>query len=57
MVNKIILIIFLTVGFAQLSNAQIHFGIKGGVNYNNNGDATFSSAGNDLINGAKLVCI
>ena len=53
MVNKIILIIFLTVGFAQLSNAQIHFGIKGGVNYNNNGDATFSSAGNDLINGAK----
>jgi len=36
-----------------MSNSQVAFGIKGGVNYNNNGDATFSSAGNDVIDGAE----
>lgn len=51
--QKIILVVFLTVGFNQMTTAQIHFGIKGGVNYNNNGDATFSSTGNDVINGAE----
>ncbi|NCT10454.1 MAG: PorT family protein [Flavobacteriia bacterium] len=51
--KNLILVLFLSVGMLQLSNAQINFGIKGGVNYNNNGDATFSTAGNDLVNGAK----
>ena len=44
---------FLAFGFSQISNAQIAFGLKGGVNYNNNGDATFSSTGNDVIDGAE----
>jgi len=52
MIQKVILAMFLTLGFSQISNAQIDFGIKGGVNYNNNGDATFSSTGDDVINGA-----
>jgi hypothetical protein len=51
--KKIIIILFLTFGFSQFSSAQIDFGIKGGVNYNNNGDATLSSTGNDVINGAE----
>ncbi len=51
--NKIILLMFLAFGFSQISNAQIAFGLKGGVNYNNNGDATFSSTGNDVIDGAE----
>jgi len=51
--KNLILVLFLSVGMLQLSNAQINFGIKGGVNYNNNGDATFSTAGNDLVNGSK----
>ncbi len=51
--KKIILILFLALGFSQFTNAQINFGIKGGINYNNNGDATLSSTGNDIINGAE----
>jgi hypothetical protein len=51
--KKIILILCLAFGFSQMSNSQVAFGIKGGVNYNNNGDATFSSAGNDVIDGAE----
>ena len=51
--KKIIFILFFAVGFSQFTNAQIDFGIKGGVNYNNNGDATLSSTGNDVINGAE----
>jgi len=43
----------LAFGFSQISNAQIAFGLKGGVNYNNNGDATFSSTGNNVIDGAE----
>jgi hypothetical protein len=34
--KKVILILCLTMGFSQFSNAQIAFGIKGGVNYNSN---------------------
>lgn len=41
----------LAFGLSQTANAQ--FGIKGGLNYNNNGDVTFSSAGTDVVNGAK----
>jgi len=51
--KKVILVIFLALGLSQVSNAQINFGIKGGINYNNNGDLTLSSAGNDIINGAE----
>ena len=50
--KKVILVVFLALGLSQVSNAQINFGIKGGINYNNNGDLTLSSAGNDIINGA-----
>lgn len=50
--KKTILLLCLAFGLSQISNAQINFGIKAGVNYNNNGDATFSSTGSDLINGA-----
>lgn len=51
--KKIILLLALSFGLSQTTNAQLNFGIKGGINYNNNGDVTFSSAGNDVINGAK----
>lgn len=51
--KKILLILCLAFGLSQTTNAQLNFGIKGGVNYNNNGDVTFSSAGNDVVNGAK----
>ena len=51
--KKVILVVFLALGLSQVSNAQINFGIKGGINYNNNGDLTLSSAGNDIINGAE----
>lgn len=51
--KKVILVVFLALGLSQISNAQINFGIKGGVNYNNNGDATLSSTGNDIIDGAE----
>ncbi|KOY52576.1 porin family protein [Polaribacter dokdonensis] len=51
--KKVILVMFLALGLSQVSNAQINFGIKGGINYNNNGDATLSSTGNDIINGAE----
>ena len=51
--KKVILILFLVFGLGQASNAQLAFGLKAGVNYNNSGDATFSSTGNDIINGAE----
>ncbi|MCG1036905.1 outer membrane beta-barrel protein [Polaribacter sargassicola] len=51
--KKIILTICLVLGLSQISNAQINFGLKGGVNYNNSGDATFSSTGNDVLEGAE----
>ena len=35
--KKIVLVIFLALGVHQFSNAQINFGIKAGINYNNNG--------------------
>ncbi|WP_299667328.1 porin family protein [uncultured Polaribacter sp.] len=51
--KKIILMMSLAFALSQTSNAQIDFGLKAGVNYNNNGDATFSSTGSDVIEGAK----
>ncbi|WKD86717.1 hypothetical protein KCTC32516_02093 [Polaribacter huanghezhanensis] len=51
--KKILLMMCLIFGLSQTASAQFQFGIKGGVNYNNNGDVTFSSAGSDVVNGAK----
>jgi hypothetical protein len=51
--RKVILILCVTFAFSQTLTAQKAFGIKGGVNYNNNGDATFSSTGDDVIQGAE----
>jgi len=50
--KKIILLCFLFLGWSQTSQSQLDVGLKAGINYNNNGNATFTSAGNDLINGA-----
>lgn len=43
----------LAFGVSQISTAQIHFGVKAGVNYNDNGDLTLSSAFGDVITGAE----
>jgi hypothetical protein len=51
--RKVFLILYVTLACSQTLTAQKDFGIKGGVNYNNNGDATFSSAGDDVIQGAE----
>jgi hypothetical protein len=51
--RKVILILCVAFACSQTLTAQKDFGIKGGVNYNNNGDATFSSTGNDVIQGAE----
>ncbi|WP_422897655.1 outer membrane beta-barrel protein [Polaribacter staleyi] len=51
--KKVILMMFLALGFNQLSNAQVDFGIKAGVNYNNGGDDSVESLGTDVIDGAK----
>ena len=37
--------------FSQASIAQVDFGVKAGINYNNNGDATFSSTSEDVVSG------
>ena len=49
--NKIILLIFLTFCISHISNAQIRFGVKGGINYNYN---SFSNVKNDVLSGAKI---
>jgi hypothetical protein len=51
--RKVILILCVAFTCSQTLTAQKDFGIKGGVNYNNNGDATFSSTGDDVIQGAE----
>ena len=53
MMKKVILMFCLAFGFSQMSNAQIDFGIKAGVNYNNSGNDSFETTGNDVINGAE----
>lgn len=42
----------LTFGLSQISNAQLQFGVKGGINYNNNGDLTLSGVVNNAVAGA-----
>jgi len=48
--KKLILALFLLVGTSQFSNAQIAFGIKGGINYNSNSIKEVSS---NVLSGAK----
>jgi len=48
--KKLFLIICLTFSFAQSSTAQIHFGLKGGLNYNSN---SIKEVGTDIFDGAK----
>jgi len=48
--KKVILILCLVFGFNQISNAQVAFGIKGGVNYNSN---SIKESGTDVFSGAK----
>ena len=51
--KRIILIVCVAFACNQTLTAQKDFGIKGGINYNNNGDATFSSTGDDVIQGGE----
>ena len=37
-------------GFSQISNAQINFGVKGGLNYNSN---SIKGVSKDVFSGAK----
>jgi hypothetical protein len=48
--KKIILFLSLSVGFSQISNAQLDFGVKGGLNYNSN---SIKEASQDVFGGAK----
>ncbi|WP_435415022.1 porin family protein [Polaribacter aestuariivivens] len=51
--KKIILVMCLAFAFSQTSNAQINFGLKGGINYNNAGKDSFKNATNDIADGAS----
>lgn len=48
--KKVIVLLCITFGISQLSNAQIDFGLKGGVNYNSN---SIKETTQDVFNGAK----
>jgi hypothetical protein len=50
MIKRIFLILCLAFGFSQITNGQIAFGIKGGLNYNSNSIKEVSS---DVFDGAK----
>lgn len=50
--KKLILIMCLAFGFSQTSTAQIQFGVKAGINYNNNGDLKLSNVVNNAVAGA-----
>lgn len=50
MMKKVILILCLAFGFSQMSNAQVAFGIKGGINYNSN---SIKETGQDVFEGAE----
>lgn len=43
----------LAFGISQTSNAQLNFGLKGGVNYNSNSVEGVNGAGQDIFSGAK----
>lgn len=48
--KRVILIAFILISATQLSNAQINFGIKAGVNYNDN---NFQNVKKDVFSGGK----
>ncbi|APZ47253.1 hypothetical protein BW723_13600 [Polaribacter reichenbachii] len=48
--KKVIVFMLLAFGFSQTSNAQIQFGVKGGVNYNSN---SIKETSQDVFSGAK----
>ncbi|KGL63599.1 hypothetical protein PHEL85_0636 [Polaribacter sp. Hel1_85] len=48
--KKVILILCLAFGFSQISNAQVAFGLKGGLNYNSN---SIKEVKTDVFDGAK----
>jgi hypothetical protein len=48
--KKVILIMCLAFGFSQISNAQLDFGVKGGINYNSN---SVENVSEDVFRGAK----
>ena len=50
--KKVLFMICLTLGLVQLSTAQIQFGVKAGINYNNNGDLKLSNVLDNAIQGA-----
>ncbi|WP_235318222.1 porin family protein [Polaribacter sp. Hel1_85] len=50
MMKKVILILCLAFGFSQISNAQVAFGLKGGLNYNSN---SIKEVKTDVFDGAK----
>jgi hypothetical protein len=51
--KKIVLFFVLAFGVSQFTNAQVDFGIKGGINYNNNGKESFKDETNDIADGAS----
>ncbi|WP_026777832.1 outer membrane beta-barrel protein [Polaribacter sp. Hel_I_88] len=51
--KKIVLFFVLAFGMIHFANAQVDFGIKGGINYNNNGEESFKNATNDIADGAS----
>ncbi len=50
--KKVLLILLLTLGVSQVANSQIQFGLKAGINYNNNGDLKLSNVVNNAVQGA-----
>ena len=50
--KKALCIMILTLGISQSSIAQIQFGVKAGINYNNNGDLKLTNVVNNAIEGA-----
>ena len=48
--KKLIFLLFLVIGYSQLTNSQTAFGVKAGINYNSNSIKEVSS---DVFEGAK----
>tara|TARA_R110002124_G_scaffold184823_3_gene352259 strand:+ start:6067 stop:6669 length:603 start_codon:yes stop_codon:yes gene_type:complete len=50
--KKVLLMMCLAFGLSQTANAQLQFGVKAGINYNNNGNLTLSGVVNNAVEGA-----
>jgi hypothetical protein len=50
--KRVLLIMCLTLGLSQVSSAQIQFGVKAGINYNDNGDLKLSNVVSNTVEGA-----